>query len=315
MVLVTATSVAVVLRSSVACAAAFPTLGVLTAAERSGKATFYGKAAPGGACSFPAPPADHFTAAAGPADYAAAAACGGYLDVNGTRGTVRVKVDNLCPECPPGHLDLSTEAFARLDNVVKGMIPITFHQVVDPELPGGLSFRVKEGSSQWWLALLVDNHGNPLRSVEVSSGGHPWRALERADYNYWIADNGAGSGPFRVRVTDIRGHVAVASGIAIRPGQVQRTTVRLFGRGSGGSSVTTARATAGTGTGAAGVTVSVGTSTSQVGVPRTAIRSGPPGVKTPAPVAASPTVTPADPTLAGDVTATPVSTTNYGWWC
>jgi hypothetical protein len=105
---------------------------------------------------------------------------------------------------------------------------------MDPPLDGGLSFRIKEGSSQWWLALLVDNHGNALRSVEVSSDGSSWSALARSDYNYWIAQSGAGPGPFSVRVTDVRGHVAVAPGIEIRPGQVQQTTVRLYGSAGGG---------------------------------------------------------------------------------
>ena len=77
-VLAAAVGVAVVIRSTPACAAA-----LLLAAERTGQATYYGPAAPGGACSFPTPPADHLTAAAGPADYAEAAACGGYLQVTG----------------------------------------------------------------------------------------------------------------------------------------------------------------------------------------------------------------------------------------
>ena len=228
LVLAAAVAVVVVIRSTPACAAA-----LLLATERTGQATYYGPAAPGGACGFPTPPADHLTAAAGPADYAGAAACGGYLQVTGRLGTVRVKVDNLCPECGPGHLDLSNEAFAALDDPAKGLVPITFHPVIDPALTGGLSVRVKEGSSQWWLALLIDNHGNPLRSVEVSAPGGRWLPLKHTDYNYWLAEQGAGPGPFQVRVTDERGHRAVAAGITDTPGAVQRTSTRLYGPGTG----------------------------------------------------------------------------------
>jgi len=253
--------VVTVVRSVGACAA--------VAADRSGRATYYGNAAPGGACSFPAPPADHLTTAAGPADYAQAAACGGYLEVTGRRGTIVVKVDNLCPECEPGHLDLSTEAFARLDALGAGVTPISFHQVVDPPLTAGLSFRVKEGSSQWWLALLVDGHGNPLRSVEVSAdGGRSWKSLARTDYNYWLAAGGAGPGPFRVRVTDLRGHSAVADGIAIRPGAVQATSVRLYGPRSGGGAVPPAS------TGTATRTRSSGTASTGTPSAGTAARPG-----------------------------------------
>ncbi|MDQ1289639.1 MAG: expansin [Actinomycetota bacterium] len=204
-------------------------------AEQTGKATFYGDAGPGGNCSFPTPPADHMTTAAGPDLYAAAGGCGGYLDVTGAKGTVRVKIDNRCPECGTGHIDLSTEAFTRIDELSRGIAPITYRRVVDPPVSEGLSFRVKEGASQWWFALLVDNHGNPLKSVEVSSDGSSWQSLSRTDYNYWLAQSGAGQGPFTVRVTDVRGHVAVAANIAIRPGEVQKTSARLYGSGSSGS--------------------------------------------------------------------------------
>jgi expansin (peptidoglycan-binding protein) len=237
--LAVAAGAAVVVHSTTAGAAPSPAGSVSRAAadqpgaEQTGKATFYGSAGSGGNCSFPTEPADLLTTAAGPDLYAQAAGCGGYLDVTGARGTIRVKIDNKCPECEPGHLDLSTEAFRRLDDVSKGIIPITFRKVTDPPLDKALSFKVKEGSSQWWFALLVDNHGNPLKSVEVSTDGSSWKSLTRSDYNYWIADSGAGQGPFKVRVTDVRGHVAVASDIAIRPGEVQQTSTRLYGDGGG----------------------------------------------------------------------------------
>jgi expansin len=212
-------------------------------ARKSGKATFYGPASPGGNCSYPQPPDDKLTAAAGPAWYAAAAGCGGYVDVTGAKGTVRVKIDNKCPECGVGHFDLSNEAFAKIDDPVKGIVPITYEAVRNPVLSTTLSFRVKEGSSQWWFALLVDGAGNPLKKVEVSTDGSSWTALRLTDYNYWLAPSGAGKGPFTVRVTDIHGQSAEVSGIQLAPTKVQKTSTRLYGSGS-----SSARPTAGTGT-------------------------------------------------------------------
>jgi expansin (peptidoglycan-binding protein) len=87
--------------------------------------------------------------------------------------------------------------------------------------------RVKEGSSQYWLAVLVGNTGNRLRSVAVRFGS-AWRPLERQDYNYWLAPQGAGEGPFTLRVQDVEGHVAVVPGVRLSPGAVQRTNVRLY---------------------------------------------------------------------------------------
>ncbi|MEU4482427.1 expansin EXLX1 family cellulose-binding protein [Micromonospora sp. NPDC023966] len=193
-----------------------------------GRATFYDSKGAGGNCSRPTAPANRLYVALGPDEYAADASCGGHLDVTGPKGTVRVLVMDRCPECEPGHLDLSAEAFARIADPVQGVVKVSYRAVVNPPLPGPLTFRVKEGASQWWFAVLVGDHGNPLRAVEVRQGGS-WRAAARQDYNYWLIDSGAGPGPYTIRVTDVYGHRATATGIRLLPGQVQRSTVRMYG--------------------------------------------------------------------------------------
>ncbi|MEU1811103.1 expansin EXLX1 family cellulose-binding protein [Micromonospora aurantiaca (nom. illeg.)] len=205
--------------------AAAPPVG---GATRSGKATFYDSEGAGGNCSRPAAPADRMYVALGPGEYASGASCGGFLDVTGPRGTVRVLVMDQCPECAPGHLDLSAEAFARIADPVQGVVKVSYRAVVNPRLPGPLTFRMKEGSSQWWFAVLVGDHGNPLRSVEVRQNGS-WRAAQRQDYNYWLIASGAGPGPYEIRVTDVYGHRATAGGIRMLPGQVQRSKARMYG--------------------------------------------------------------------------------------
>ncbi|MFG2082735.1 expansin EXLX1 family cellulose-binding protein [Micromonospora tulbaghiae] len=205
--------------------AAAPPLG---GATRSGKATFYDSEGAGGNCSRPGAPADRMYVALGPGEYASGASCGGFLDVTGPRGTVRVQVMDQCPECAPGHLDLSAEAFARIADPVQGVVKVSYRAVVNPRLPGPLTFRMKEGSSQWWFAVLVGDHGNPLRSVEVRQNGS-WRAAQRQDYNYWLIESGAGPGPYEIRVTDVYGHRATATGIRMLPGQVQRSKTRMYG--------------------------------------------------------------------------------------
>jgi expansin (peptidoglycan-binding protein) len=176
---------------------------------------------------FPSVPGNRLTVAPGPDLYAAGAGCGGYLDVTSGGRTVRVKITDQCPECGPGHLDLTDEAFAALAPLGRGLIPITYRVVTNPQPATALSFRVKEGSSQYWLALLVDGAGNRLRSVEVRSGSH-WTRLHRTGYGYWEAPSGVGDGPFTVRVTDVAGHRATTAAIRLAPGAVQRTAVRLY---------------------------------------------------------------------------------------
>jgi expansin (peptidoglycan-binding protein) len=192
-----------------------------------GQATHYGPAQPGGNCMFPSVPANKYTVAAGPDLYARGAACGGYLAVTSGGHTIRLKIDNQCPECGPGHIDLTDEAFAALAPLGRGLIPISYRIVTNPPLTSGLSFVVKTGSSRYWMGLLVDGAGNRLQSVQVLAGGR-WQALSRTDYGYWLANSGAGTSPFTVRVTDVVGHRAVVTGIRLAPGAVQRTSVRLY---------------------------------------------------------------------------------------
>ncbi|WP_432981789.1 expansin EXLX1 family cellulose-binding protein [Dactylosporangium sp. CA-233914] len=207
-----AASVALVAQASGAACAA-------VVGATSGQATYYA-ADGGGNCSFDKV-ADPLVVALGNAEYQAGAACGGYLDVKGPKGTVRVKITDRCPECAAGHIDLSRQAFARIGAIDDGIIKVSYSQVTNPPVPGPMTVRVKEGSSRYWLALRFDNTGNPLASAEVQSGGS-WRALARTDYNYWIAESGAGNGPFTVRVTDTAGRRSTLSGVTLSVGTLQK---------------------------------------------------------------------------------------------
>jgi expansin len=184
-------------------------------------------------CSYPSPPGDGLFVALPPGEYGNAAACGGYLAVHGPDGSVRVEVIDQCPDCGDGHIDLSEAAFSAIAPLNQGLIDVTYQPLVDPSLPGPISLLVKQGSSQYWLALLAMNTGNPLASVQVhSESGGGWYNLVRASYNYWVAQSGAGTGPFTVRLTDTQGHVVTVRGIALSPGAVQGTGTWMYGAGT-----------------------------------------------------------------------------------
>ena len=183
-------------------------------------------------CSYPSPPADDLFVALPPPQYDGAAACGGYLTVTGPDGSVTVQVIDQCPDCAAGHIDLSEPAFAKLAPLGAGLINVRYQYLADPVLPGPITMEVKSGSSQYWLALLADNTGNPLASVQVATASGGWISLARASYNYWIAPSGAGSGPFTVRLTDTEGNQVTVRNIALDPGAVQSTGVYMYGAGS-----------------------------------------------------------------------------------
>lgn len=184
-------------------------------------------------CSYPSPPADGLFVALSPGEYDSAAACGGYLEVHGPDGSVRVEVIDQCPGCADGHIDLSEAAFSAIAPLNQGLIDVTYQPLVNPSLPGPISLLVKQGSSQYWLALLAMNTGNALSSVQVQSeSGGGWYSLVRASYNYWVAQSGAGAGPFTVKLTDVQGHVVTLRGIALSPGVVQGTGTWMYGAGT-----------------------------------------------------------------------------------
>jgi hypothetical protein len=183
-------------------------------------------------CSYESPPANGLFVAMSPTEYDSAAACGGYLQVNGPDGSVQVEVIDQCPECATGHLDLSEAAFSKLAPLSAGLINISYSSIANPALPGSITMEVKSGSSQYWLALLAGNTGNPLASVQVENSSGSWISLSRASYNYWIAQSGAGPGPFTVRLTDIEGNAVTVNNVDLNPGAVQTTGTFMYGAGS-----------------------------------------------------------------------------------
>jgi expansin len=213
--------VALLLQNSGSACAAPPSTSAKT-----GKATFYDLGSGMGNCSFPGAPSDDLFVALGDDQYSSGAACGTYLDVTGPKGKVRVKVIDRCPECPTGHLDLSRTAFKKIGNEIDGIIKITYKTVSNPAVPGPISVRVKEGSSQFWLAVLIDNHANQLASVTVNG-----KTTHRESFNYWVNDGGAGKGPFTIKIKDAYGRSTTVSGIDLSPGVTQKTTARLSGAG------------------------------------------------------------------------------------
>ena len=176
-----------------------------------GIATYY-DATGAGACSFEPSPQDLMVAAMNAEEYDNAAVCGAYVFVTGPQGAVTVRIVDLCPECQAGHLDLSREAFAQIAELPQGRVPITW-QLVSPALNGPIAYRFKDGSNQWWTAVQIRNHRNPIAKLEYLNAGQ-WITVPRTSYNYFVQTNpGMGPGPYTFRVTDYYGNQLIDSGI------------------------------------------------------------------------------------------------------
>jgi expansin (peptidoglycan-binding protein) len=184
-----------------------------------GEATFYA-ATGAGNCSFEATPDDLMIAAMNHTDYANARLCGAYVEVTGPQGIVTVRIVDRCPGCAPGDIDLSREAFALIANPADGRVPIEW-RVVSPDMSGPLVYHFKEGSNQFWTAVQIRNHRNPVHSFEYRADDGQFKPVPREQYNYFVEASGLGPGPYTFRVTDIYGNMLTDSGIAfVEDGEV-----------------------------------------------------------------------------------------------
>jgi expansin (peptidoglycan-binding protein) len=184
----------------------------MDAAPHTGDGTYY--AADGsGNCSFD-PTGDLMVAAMNHTDYAASAACGACVHIVGPSGEVTVRIVDQCPGCQPGDIDLSPEAFSKFADLPLGRVKIDW-KYVPCDVQGPIVYHFKEGSNQWWTAVQIRNARAAIAKFEFMKDGQ-YVAVNRTDYNYFVADTGMGPGPYAFRVTDVDGNVVEDTGIPFK---------------------------------------------------------------------------------------------------
>lgn len=169
-----------------------------------GEGTFYGYSG-GGNCSFPNPNTPIYIGAMNEVQYANSITCGACVEVTGALGTVTISIEDRCPECVFGDIDLSPAAFEMIDNPINGRVPISWKIVACP-YSNPVKFRFKEGSSQYWTAVQVRNHVYPVATLEYKVNGN-YININRENYNYFVVTSGMGPGPYDFRITDVYGNV------------------------------------------------------------------------------------------------------------
>ncbi|MGM9491885.1 expansin EXLX1 family cellulose-binding protein [Ideonella sp. YS5] len=191
-----------------------------------GEATFYGYGG-GGNCSFPLP--DRLTAAMNHDDYDGSQACGACILVtNPANGrSVEVRIDDQCPECAVGDVDLDQEAFEQIADLAQGRIPVRWSYVACT--PPTMSLYFKEGSSKWWTAVQVRDHRYPVAKLAWRTSGttDAFKPVPRETYNYFVAGSGMGPGPYDFKITDVFGHVVKINKVALKVG-VEIPTKKQF---------------------------------------------------------------------------------------
>jgi len=170
-----------------------------------GVATYYDFADGGGNCCFPPTPNDLMVGAMNHTDYDNSYACGSCVAIDGPDSSIYIRIVDQCPECGPGHIDLSPLAFSLIAPIEKGRVPISWRVIPCP-VTGPVIYHFKEGSNPWWIAIQVRNHRYPILTFEFQDKAGIFTELARTSYNYFLKADGLGAGPFIFRVTDIFGH-------------------------------------------------------------------------------------------------------------
>jgi len=181
----------------------------LYSTRQSGDGTYYGTTnGKSGACSvYPRPSFMNglTTVAINNPQWLGSATCGMCVQVTGTgsgsganpvTGTFIAVVDDLCPECLTGSLDIARNSDGRWGiNWV----------AVDCPVKGGLTYFF-QGSNPYYLKMQVGNHRVPVKAVQFQKNGK-WYNGQRTSDNFWnpVGYPYPASFPLNVRVQGVNG--------------------------------------------------------------------------------------------------------------
>ncbi|XP_050206735.1 expansin-B3-like [Mercurialis annua] len=132
-----------------------------------------------------------------------------------SRKAVTVIVTDECPGCSSTgpHFDLSGAVFGRMaiagENGQlrnKGKIPVSYRRTPCKYKGKNIAFHVNEGSTDYWLALLVefeDGDGD-VGSLHIKeAGGTEWLEMKHLWGANWCIIGGPLKGPFSVKLTTL----------------------------------------------------------------------------------------------------------------
>lgn len=180
-----------------------------------GDGTFYGGGYEGGCAMLDPVSRDYWIVAMNLADYNNAQLAGAYIEVTGELGTINMLVTDLLPEGKKGDLDLYTDAFPLIAPVEKGRVPVSWKIIpLDSAENEPVSYKYKEGTTEYWCGVQVRNHRYPITRLEYLDENGEFVEIERRQYNYFESDK-MGKGPFTFRITDIYGQMVIDENIPL----------------------------------------------------------------------------------------------------
>ena len=144
--------------------------------------------------------------------------CGVCVEVTGQKGTQVIQIVDQCPSCHVnGDIDLSPAAFqVIIGDLSIGKGNISWKAVVCPL--AGKNIRVAtQGSNQWYAKVIIEQHVNKIKAVEIYNTGS-WKSMARVADNGWTTSGVSIPGNTQVRITDIFDEQVVVDGVEIASG-------------------------------------------------------------------------------------------------
>lgn len=198
-----------------------------SAGSKRGEATFYGGNLDGGMCSFTGYtlPSGLFGTALTDSDWDSANACGTCVSVTGPSGNkITAMVVDQCPGCGPHHVDLFPDAFKKLADPSKGIIPVSW-EVVPCGITTPIVLKNKSGTSAHWFSMQVMNSNVQVTSLDVSTdGGKTWKGTKRQPYNFFENSAGFGTDSVDVKITSSGGQSIIIKGVSVAAGTTKAGT-------------------------------------------------------------------------------------------
>lgn len=136
-------------------------------------------------------------------------------------------VVDQCPGCGNNHLDLFQAGFARLADISRGIIPISW-DFVPCGITSPIVLKNKSGTSPWWFSMQVQNSNIAVASLEVSTdAGRTWQRTQRQPYNFFENSAGFRTDFVDVRVTSTSGQTIIVRNVSIAS-ETTRTAASNF---------------------------------------------------------------------------------------
>lgn len=185
-----------------------------------GEATFYGEGS-FGHCGFPVDSQPYYHGAMNHTDYDFSSACGTWVHITGPKGEVTAFIDDECPECKEGDIDLGPNTFEVIADKHLGRVPIFWRYVPAP-VKGPIRYFWKDGTSRYHIEIQVRNHRYGITRLEIQTQTSDWKIVDRYPYNFFKLYGGINGedGPYNIRITDIFGNQIVDSMIPLIPASV-----------------------------------------------------------------------------------------------